>query len=348
MRFSGCPFWLVAVFVGAVCGQTIEHANAQASLPQDVLQASADLTPDQQKAIDAFVEAQVKNLSDSDPEQVALGRSVLVEPFSLSNSPQFLSYYQQTIATRTAPLLDSSGPLITRLNVAIISAKLSGESLVQILEAGADDPSPAVRYWIAKAVGQAAKSDQLTTAQQRSVLTVLTRRLKEEDASLVLGQVMLAMSEIQLPEAIKSVLEGLTSRVSFHENNPKAEYQPVYRGLQQLWRKLIALEASGQNVDQDMRELARIAYRYYALAANQLGEGAGGEEVEEDKINMVTLSRQVLDYVINKNGLAQPPAIDTIVVAKNWDELILTADRWRELLKSPPISFTDQQLNSND
>jgi len=348
MRFSRCPLWLLAVFIGAGLGLGCQSVSAQASLPKDILQAGAVLTPAEKATVDGFVDAQANRLKDEDPEQVALGRSFLVEQFSLSNSSQFLDYYRESIADRVAPLLDPKGRLMTRLNVAIISAKLSGKSLVKILQAGADDPSPAVRYWIAKAVGAAAKTKELGDNEQRDALTVLSRRLKLEESSLVLEQVMLAMSEIQLPEAIQKVLEGLDSRVAFHRDHSKAQYRPVFGGMQQLWRKLIGLAAAGQNVDKEMRELARIALRYYTLSANQLNAGVNGEGTEGDKTNMIRLSRQVLDYVASLDQIPTPPAITAVIAAKNWKELRLTADRWRGILQAPPFNFTDEQLDSGE
>jgi hypothetical protein len=348
MRFSQCPLWLLVVFVVTGFGLTCQTAQAQAqsSLPQSILQAGVALTPAEEATVDQFVDAQASRLQDQDPEQVALGRSLIVEQFSLSNSSFFLDYYRQSIANRVAPLLDPEGPLMTRLNVAIISAKLSGASLIHILQAGADDPSPAVRYWIAKAVGAAAKkAGQLDPDEQRDALTVLTRRLKLEEASLVLEQVFLAMSEIQLPEAIQKVLEGLDSRVTFHKKNPNAQYRPVYGGMQQLWRKLIGLDAAGQNVDKELRDLGRIALRYYTLSADQLVGGVKDKDAEDDKINMIRLSRQVLDYVAKEAQVQAPPPINTVIAAKNWEELRLTADRWREILKASPFNFTDKQLD---
>jgi len=354
MRFSHCPLWLLAVLVGTGFGLTYQTAQSQVSppqsIPQSILQAGVALTPAEEATVDQFVDAQANRLKDPDPEQVAFGRSLLVEQFSLSNSDFFKDYYRQSIANRVATLLDPKGPLMTRLNVAIISAKLSGASLIKILQAGADDPSPAVRYWIAKAVGAAAKAKptQLNANEQRDALTVLAKRLKLEESSLVLGQVMLAMSEIQLPDAIQKVLEGLDARVSFHRDNPKTQYRPVIDGMRQLFSKLIGLSASGQNVDKEMRELARIALRYYALAADQLAQGAGGTDAQNDKANIVVLCRQILGFAIQQDkNITAPPAIDVVIKTKNWDELRLTTDRWREILKAPPFSFTDKQLDPN-
>jgi len=347
MRFSRCPLWLLAVLLGTSFGLTDQQSvQAQASLPKEVLQPSAALAPAQKATIDQFVDTQVERLKKSeDPEEVALGRSLLVEQFNLSNSSYFLDSYRESIANRVAPLLDPNGPLMTRLNVAIISAKLSGANLVKILQAGADDPSPAVRYWIAKAVGSAAKAKQLNTAEQRDALDVLARRLKLEESSLVLEQVMLAMSEIQLPEAIQKVLEGLESRIAFHRDNPNAQYRPVNGGMRQLFSKLIGLRAADQNVDKQIRQLARIALLYYSLASEQLAEGAGNEEAENDKANIVVLCRQILEYSIQGSILTAPPSISILIETKNWKELHLTADRWRDILKGPPFNFTDEQLN---
>ena len=283
MRNRRCPYWLLTALWVAVLGPGGQLLFAQESIPQDILQAKTELTAVQKTTVDAFVDLQVSRLGSDDPAVVAQGRIGIVDPFFLSTSDFFKDYFRQAIAQRIVPLIDADGPLITRLNVAIVSAKLTGEGLVSILENGADDPSPAVRYWIAKAVGTAAGSGAFDTDQQQKVLAVLAERLKTEDASLVLEQILIAIAAIDLPEAIETVLEGLNSRVAFHAANPTAHYKPVLNGMEQLWRKLIGLRSAGTNVNRELYELARVACRYYTLIADQmpdfeLPEDAEGED----------------------------------------------------------------------
>ncbi len=352
MRFSRCPLWLLAALCVATLGPGGQPllAQNQNSLPQPILGATAALTPQQEATVDAFVDTQVARLQSNDPGEVAQGRSRLTEQYSLSTSGFFKDYYSQAIATRIAPLLAPDGPLMTRLNVAIVSAKLSGQSLVTVLQAGENDPSAAVRYWIAKAVGEAAKNNRLNKQEQQDVLDVMARRLKAEDSSLVLEQVLIAMAEIDLPDAILKVLEGLNARVQFHKQNPDARFKPVHGGMKQLWSKLIALRAGAKNVDKEQFELARIAFRYYALIADQFAAAAenndaGNEEEAEnarqDKIAMAAICGRVMDDVARQVPRVTPPQpIDP----NNAAELRASADRWREVLKAPPFNFTDEEL----
>lgn len=346
MRIRRCPYWLLAAIWVAMLGPGGQMLFAQDSIPQDTLQAKTELDDPAKVAIDAFLDEQVRRLQTDDPNEVAQGRARIVEYFNLSNSDFFKVYYAQALAGRVVPLIDADSPLMTRLNVAIISSKLTGKDLVTVLQAGASDPSPAVRYWIAKAVGNAAKKDAFDKQQQQDVLVVLAGRLKAEDASLVLEQIMLAIAEIDLPDAIKTVLEGLDSRVAFHKNNPDARFKPVLNGMQQLWSKLIALRSGGSNVNKDLNDLGRIAYRYYALIADQMpafddADDPGAVVVKKDKALMAQICARVMDYAVRDvAGLAAPQPVDT----NNATELKASAARWRDILKGPPFSFTDEEL----
>jgi len=347
MNLSQRLHWLLAATCVLMLGMGNQSAHAQDSLPASILQAQDELTNDAKAEVDAYVEAQVARLQSSEPDQVALGRSLLAEPFGLGKSPTFIKYYSQAIAQRVAPLLNPEGPLMTRLNIAIVSAKLSGQSLVTVLKPGADDPSPAVRYWICKAVGAAAKNKRINKQQQQEVLDVMAGRLKAEDSSLVLEQVMLAISEIELPEAIEKVLEGLDARVKFHKENPGARFKPVHGGMQQLWSKLIALRAGNQNVDKEQKELARIAFRYYALIAQQMEAGIENPDeqeanaIKQDKVAMAGICGRVMDDIARNVARISPPQL---VDPNNTAELKVSVGRWRDVLKAPPFNFTDEQL----
>ncbi len=347
MNFSRRLHWLLAATCVLVLGLGNQPLFAQDSLPAAILQEPDELSADAKATIDSFIDAQVVRLQSSDPEQVALGRSLLAEPFGLGSTPVFTLYYSQAIAQRVSPLLVPNGPLMTRLNIAIVTAKLSGRSLVTVLKAGADDPSPAVRYWIAKSVGAAAKNKRLSKPEQQEVLDVMAARLKAEDSSLVLEQVMLALSEIELPEAIQKVLDGLDARVIFHKQNPGVRFKPVHGGMQQLWSKLIAQRAGNQNVDREQKELARIAFRYYALIAEQMSAGNDNpdddeaEAIKQDKASMAGICGRVMDDIARQVARINPPQL---VDPNNAAELKVSVDRWREVLKAPPFNFTDEQL----
>ena len=346
MRIRRCPYWLLTALWIAVLGPGGQMLFAQDSIPQVILQAKAELTDDEKATIDTFLDVQVGRLKSDDSAEVAEGRARIADQFNLSTSEFFLNYYSQGLADRVTPLIQPDVPLMTRLNVAIVSSKLSSQGQVDLLQDGASDPSPAVRYWIAKAVGTTAKKGTFDAQQQRDVLVVLAGRLKAEDSSLVLEQVMLAIAEIDLDDAIKTVLEGLDSRVIFHRENPDARFKPVLNGMQQLWSKLIAQSTGGANVKNDLYELARIAYRYYALIGEQMqalqdaGNG-GNDDLDKDKALMAQLCARVMDYVVKAEALGAPQPVDTNSAA----ELKVSAARWKDILKAPPFDFTDEDLS---
>lgn len=348
MRFRRCPSWLIAALCMAVVGPGGQTLFAQDTLPQAILQPSAELTAQEKTTVDNFVQAQVARLQSNDPTEVATGRARLTDQFNLGN-PNFVDYYRQSVAQRITPLVQPDQPLMTRLNVAIVSAKFSGGGLVGVLQTGAADPSPAVRYWIAKAVGTAAKAKAFDAQQQQNILTVLAQRLKDEDSSLVLEQVMLAIAEINLPAAIPTVLDGLDSRVAFHQNNPKTYYKPVHGGTQQLYRKLVEQRSGGGNVTNELHNLARTAFRYYTLIGDQLdainneAPADDTDAIKQDKAVMAGLCGQVMDYVVRDVARLTPPQP---VSPNNAAQLKASAALWRDILKAPPFNFTDQQLNN--
>ncbi len=350
MNIRRCPYWLLAALWVAVLGYASQSLHAQSSLPQDIIQAKAQLTIQEQATVSQYLDTYVEQLQSEQPSEVAQARSRLTDPIGLSNSDFFKDFYLAGLAQRITPLIDPNEPLMTRLNVAIISAKLTGQELVAILQASANDPSPAVRYWICKSVGKAAKAGAFDAAQQKDVLTVLADRLKAEDASLVLEQVLIALAEINLSDASKTVLEGLHSRVSFHKQNPDARFKPVQNGMQQLWSKLIAERTDGQNVTKELYDLGRSAYRYYALIAEQMPEYELATDeadiaVKSDKAQMASRCVQVMTYVVqdvaNQNA---PLPVNTNIAA----ELAASRELWREIFKGPPFNFSDEELSTEE
>ena len=347
MRIRRCPFWLLTVLWVVICGISAQTLFAQESIPQDIMGAQT-LSDSNKQTINRFLDNWVMRLQSDEASEVAEARAALTAPMSFG-SQAFLDYYRPNLATRVIPLIGPDNQLMTRLNVAIISAKLTGNELVALLQASANDESPAVRYWIAKSVGEAAKAKAFDQTQQQAVLTVLADRLKAEDSSLVLEQILVALAEIQLPQAITTILDGLDARVAFHKDNPDARFKPVQNGMQQLWSKLIALRTNGQNVTKDLHELGRIAFRYYSLIADQMPDyenplegDTAAEQIKDDKAQMARRCFQVMEYVVTDvaNGVA-PQLINTNVGA----ELTVSRDRWRDIFIASPFNFNEQQLS---
>lgn len=348
MKIRRCPFWLLAALCLVVVGHASQTLLAQSSLPQSIIQKQSDLTDQEKATVDQFVDTYVKQMQSDAKADVAEARTRLGDPISLGPSASFLGYYLPALAKRVAPLIKPDQPLLVRLNVAILSAKLNGQDLVRIIQDGAADPSPAVRYWIAKSAGEAAKNSVFDTPQQQDVLTVLADRLKNEDTSYVLEQVMIALSQIQLPQATQAVLDGLDSRVTFHKSNPTARFKPIQNGMQELWRKLIADRADQKNVTKQLYELGRIALRYYALIAEQMPDYENPadepqQDIKNDKAQMAKSCVDVMTYVVSQvANLSAPLPVDTTKSA----DLAASRDLWRDIFKGPPFNYSDQDLST--
>jgi hypothetical protein len=128
-------------------------AQAPAGIPTSA-RTAADATP-YKLNIDAFVKQQVARLADSkDPAGVKRARELLEAQVATIATPSFLSLYATSLDANVAPL-SASKDLLTRLNAAIVVARVAARAQNPALQSSAskfmNDPSDAVALWGVKA-----------------------------------------------------------------------------------------------------------------------------------------------------------------------------------------------------
>lgn len=332
----------------AAIGLHAPIVRAQDRLPQDVITADP-LSAAQQAQVDSFAEYWVVQLVEGEPPQIADARRKLIEYLTIpGSSATYRAAMNQAIIQRFKPVVGDDR-LITRLNGMIVVNYLTDPGAFDLVATGLQDASPAVRYWAAKAVAQITQRGTLTVAQQQQLLQLLQDALGNEKDTAVLAELLKALNALNIPAAKDALIVALGQQVKLFRQEPAARFQTMYEAMQELYIKLIRLDAQTPGgVNPQIIELARVAMFYNQLAAQQLkNDPEMSPELIADKSQMVELSDTILRFALNTlaPGSREPDRIDNAITFKDWDFVLVQADRWKQTLRRSPFNFTEEQLS---
>ncbi|MEX0654530.1 MAG: hypothetical protein WD534_04800 [Phycisphaeraceae bacterium] len=328
----------VAVVLGSAGGfGTRALAQEAPRLRADVLMAE-ELTEEIRQSIAMYVTHWAGQLQSEDAQRVAEARRRLLEPVRGGRvSEAFTGHYSEQAGAELRPALDSD-QLVVRLNAIIVVTRLSGEAALPLIEQGMTDDSPAVRYWAIKAVQTVEFADQ----DKSTLVERVVAHLERESEPSVAEQTMVALVDIDLPEARTRGLEVLNARIARHLNEPGRSMQVEHAGLSRVYQQLAR---TGDPDRPALRQLARAAVRYQDLAARYLQAEGVEEEARESYIRMIELCNAVLRFTAdNLNAAGVPGRIEPIVAQGNWGGVEQNADEWRALMLRPPYGLTEQDL----
>lgn len=335
---------LVALVVGWV-GLAAAAQQTANQIPPDLI-SSTSLDDAQKNTIEDYVGQWATRLTIGEDADVAEARRQLLQPLGLgSASEPFLEFYSQTVSQKLTPAIGHER-LVVRLNAFIVAARLRGEAVFTLIGQGLKDASPAVRYWAAKAAHNAIEAGGLNNDAQLRTLGLLTQRLDQEDAALVVRMILLAIAKLNVPAATDALLESLNTRITLHASaDPAQALVAEQAALQQLYQKLITA-GSNPSAHEALRRLARTAVRYMDLAAAQLDAGRVSAEARDGHVQMITLAEAVLIYTRNVLGSprAAPNSVAAPVRVGDWKAVRAIADHWRSVLREPPFDFSDSDL----
>lgn len=322
-------------------------ARAQDRLPQDVITADPLAGP-QEDQVDTFADFWVDQLLNGDAPQVSEARRKLIEYLTIpGSSAAFRDALNKAIIERFDPVVKSDR-LITRLNGMIVVNYLTDTGAFGLVGIGLQDQSPAVRYWAAKAVAQITQRGQLAAGQQQQLLQLLEQGLGNEEDAAVLAELLKALNALNIPAAKDALITALGEQVKFFRAAPDARFQTLYDAMQALYIDLIRLDAQNPGgVNPQITELARVALLYNQLAAEQLKNDPDlSPELINDKAQMVKLTDTILRFAVDTlaPGSRKPDPIDNAITFKDWDFVLVQADRWRQTLRRSPFNFTEEQL----
>ncbi len=319
-------------------------------IPSQVISEPSPLDGSQRQSVDAFVTPNLEALLSGDPSRVSEARDQLLTYFRTPGaSESFLDYYSQAISRRIADALDSEQALV-RVNAMILATRLTNPQAADLIRGALADPTPGVRYWAARALGQAAANQTLSRQQQLELLRVLQQQIDDEPSEEVVRQILAAMNRLDLRAAREAVLDALNSRVRFHIDRPQLSYDAEREAMAEVFRQIIQEVPSGTAEPQDLRQLARASGRYFNLISQQLNQGNILPRVVPGHEAMISLSQNVLGYSKRsvQAGVNTPDAesVEQALIFDNYDRLTEHGGTWLQMLSGPPFNFSAQDLES--
>ena len=333
---------LVAFALGLMHGAPAWGQPAENQLPDEIITAGS-LTGGQQETIDDYVTDRTTRLAEGEAPEVSRARRELFEPFQVPDaSDAFIDYYSEAIASRLDDAFASDRALV-RLNAMILVTRMPGDVADELIDAGLDDESSAVRYWAARAVREIADAGAFGGGQQEAMLDRLRGRLADEDATPVVEQLMMALIALPLDSASEPLVEALNGRVSRHGERPGRSVQPERSAMQELFRRLLAVDNPPSAT---MQELSRAAVRYMDVLAAALQAEDVEEHRQQQYVDTIELADHIVRTLHEEVGGAGGAPGDVSGAIRNgeWDNVRNAADRWREVLQQSPYNFDADDL----
>lgn len=149
--FEGRPFMLGAL----LCTLFASTFARGQEIPRDIVSSPAKLTPDQQKAVEAYVDPFVALLKGDEANKIRDARNGIIKPLQ---SPvvgvAFRTFYSQTLAKSLPSLVSGDRPL-NAINAIRIGAELATTEGFDLIDKGLSSSDPVVRVAAASAAGRA-------------------------------------------------------------------------------------------------------------------------------------------------------------------------------------------------
>lgn len=335
----------------------VSSAPAQ-SLPPDIYTADP-LTAEQRQLITDFANTNTQALganANASNEDVTKARTNLMQALVVNSSPAFRAALSEAISNGLNGALQNPSEHV-RINVMIVAARLNYTPVVlELVERGLQDASPAVRYWSAKATrpqpatgAGGATSTPPPQEAQAAMLQQLGDLLAKEEAVEVLDQVFSAMVDLAAKgnnEALRATVEALNRRVSVHVADPRLGYTAEKTGLDGAYGRLLQLEQQNPgNVNEIFLRIGVAAARYMALIARQAAANEIPPQNLETAKQILDSAYQILAYIHDKPDMKSNAQIvsrtqfSLDLRANNWNAIQVAANQFRDMLTSAPYNL---------
>jgi len=327
-------------------------AAAQPNISQSTATASAPLTTAQVAAIDNFIGHWLDQLAQTQTTAgISQARNQVIGQITLpGSSDAFRAQYVQSLVNQLGPMLNGQ-PLVVRLNAMIILSRTQQRGVLGLARQGLQDPSSVIRYWAAKTIeevmaNQGNDAPPLANQLRANLLTALQQAAQAESQPATLAQIFSAMAALG---EVSRVIQSLDNRLASHLDDPDALLLPERRAMEQLYIQLVRTiaEQGLASVEQEMRELSRVALLYLNVASTQLAEaGSMSSDLIDDKRAMVEQADLILRWAVQQLGQAGvvPPPIRNAVQTRDWGAIVAQLDFWRRELTGSPFLFQPSEL----
>ena len=322
-------------------------AFAQPALPPEIVGVESPLTDAQSQKIDQFIRPRVERLLNSEAnEEVVEAKNELLGPFDRGGTTFFLRGYSSNLTGALTALkaLDEIRRVEVRLNVMILASRLIDPGAIRVIELGLGDPSAGPRYWAAVAAGRLGPNLDLNS--RRTLLRALSDALRDEQSQPVVVKLLLALGQLDIPEAVAQLMGALNDRVDVHASNPELSTDAEYQAILPPYISLVRAAERPAFGQDTLREMVLVGFRYFVLSAQHVNNQDLGHAVRQDYQNMLELMNNLLLQAapkLHKNANL-PADANQAIKARNWMVVNVRVQEWKKLLLHEPFSFKPQEL----
>ena len=332
------------------CSLMSSPASAQL-ISQDAKSAEGSLTAEQTQSVRDFVEAWMGKLITAEPAEVTDARNAILREFRTQGITEtFREAFSQEVSRMMGEAIQAESDLV-RINAMIIATQLTNEGAEQFIDAGLSDENAAVQYWSAKAylerVERATAEDGpgMTPADQRSIIDKVKQVYTNNPSTPVARVGIEILSKLTVDEARATMLELLHSRIADHADNPQASYLAEETALQLLTNEISRERRSDP---EEVSELARAAYRYFAQINSQLQQGNILDESMPSHLAMLDWCNKCLQAMgakLEADLPADAGDVNDWIRLEELDKLNTIASQWRAVMTGAPFSIAAEDLD---
>lgn len=308
--------------------------RAQPEITKECLTSSAPGQPCE-AAARAYASHFVKVLAkpESNDDQVRDARSRLTDPYQRGGKAEFELLYSRVLGGELLPLMSADRPAGVRLNAMIITTRLTDPvGATKLVQIGVGDTNPGVRYWAGIAAREVSARG-LDPKLQTEMGASLEKAIAKESSPYVRGPMVTALLNLTGLEA--TVLAALDRGVDTLIANPGASPAADMEGLVKVYQKLGELAVNNSDSNRAVIEsLAKVSYRYLALAAIMLEDGKVPPTHRNQFSELVLKSDIALRWAVGKlnDKLAQPASITGDASLDKWANVRARNVEWFKLL----------------
>lgn len=339
--------WLgLAVVTAGAMGQGVGS-----TLPADIMTTSEPFSAGQKDRVNRYIEAWAGELVVWPPEtpgEVSRGREKLLEPLTQPGASEaFKDQYSALLITQVRPGA-SSAALAVRLNTFIVVARSIGAYGVDLASGALADPSPAVRYWAARAVADGLDAGPgqpgIELRRQRQLHATIRKPLGEESACAVREQLYRALAAMEITDAWRTLLEALMSRTEHYGRHGISDCLRAEKtGLNRLYsRVILAYEEAREDrskaqrakmLREQLKRLGIVAHRYVQLVERAVSAGAMADDTRVIGRDVVASTQVIMTEALNAvdaDDRQTPNLPETYSEGKV--EFALAVAEWRAIL----------------
>ncbi len=330
-------------------------------LPGDIIQ-SEQINAEQRQQIAAVVDAAMMDLINGDAKAMSEARKKMLNHLgNPSGTVAFQDAYSELVSAKMDRAVNHDSTLV-RMNAMIVLSRMTDdgegddEGSMKQIALGVEDSNVAVQRWAFEAMRsrvatwnrreQAGNGPANLDAKLGKVIERVNDKLNQDTPPnpIVVDKALMALLEVNTPEARSTLVGHLNSRVALHAEDADLSYA----GEQGVIERLASSLALERPFDQDSATgLNRAAFRYARLIVDQAKAGAIGNNNKENAMSMLNQCLASMGQVAAGARVNDPAGQDGAngaIQNEQWDALDRLLADWAVILRSAPFGIANDGL----